>query len=109
MYACVYVHVHQNFIFFLFMYVHVYHTTCLPMCVRVHMCKRHTQHLCASGILFVHVCVIVDKENLEEGKLVCGLPAQYSPRSLSTHPNVKELKSDKGNLLDYIASKGISL
>ena len=68
-----------KFYIFLFMYVHVYHTTCLPMCVRVHMCKRHTQHLCASGILFVHVCVIVGKGNLEEGKLVCGLPAQYSP------------------------------
>jgi hypothetical protein len=45
---------------------------CARVCV--HLCERHTQHVCASGILFVHACVI-DKENLEEGKLVCGLPA----------------------------------
>jgi hypothetical protein len=78
------------------------------MCVHVHVCERHTRHVCASGILFVHVCITIDKENLEEGKLVCGLPAQYSPRSLPTHPNVKELKSDKGDLLDYIVSEGVN-
>ena len=64
---------------------------------------------CASGILFVHACVTLDKENLEEGKLVCGLPAEYSPRSLPTHPNVKELKSDKGSLLDHIVSESVRL
>jgi hypothetical protein len=50
-----------------------------------------------------------DKENLVEGKLVCGLPAQYSSRSLPTHLNVKELKSDKGNLLDHIVSESMCL
>ena len=63
---------------------------------------------CTSGILFVHACVTIDKENLEEG-IVCGLPAQYNLRSLPTHPDVKELKFDKGNLLDYIVSEGVSL
>jgi hypothetical protein len=65
--------------------------------------------VCASSIVFVHACVRIDKESLEECKEVCGLPAQYSSCRLLTHSNVKELKSDRGNLLDHIVSESASL
>jgi len=58
---CVRVHMHQNFIFFVRVHVCVSHNMPAYVCA----CARHT-HVCASGILFVHAWVTIDKENLED-------------------------------------------